>query len=261
MTAIDLSFEETGDGPPLIILHGLFGQGRNWIGIAKALAGDFRVLTVDLRNHGASPWSNEMNYSVMAEDVTTLIRRECDGGPVLVVGHSMGGKTTMVLALTRPDLVERLSVVDIAPVPYDHDFDAHLEAMANMNTGALTRRAEAEAVLLDAVGDIHIASFLARNLKPAEHGEGFEWLINVTAIATHMDEILDFPIFEADDAYEAPALFLAGGTSDYIQSFHQAEIERLFPNADTQIIDDAGHWVHAEKPGEVVGALKGFLAS
>ena len=237
MTAIDLSFEETGDGPPLIILHGLFGQGRNWIGIAKALAGDFRVLTVDLRNHGASPWSNEMNYS------------------------AMGGKTAMVLALTRPDLVERLSVVDIAPVPYDHDFDAHLEAMANMNTGALTRRAEAEAVLLDAVGDIHIASFLARNLKPAEHGEGFEWLINVTAIATHMDEILDFPIFEADDAYEAPALFLAGGTSDYIQSFHQAEIERLFPNADTQIIDDAGHRVHAEKPGEVVGALKGFLAS
>lgn len=261
MTAIDLAFEETGDGQPLIILHGLFGQGRNWAAIAKALAVDYRVLTVDLRNHGASPWSDEMNYPVMAEDVAALIGRECDDGPVPVVGHSMGGKTAMTLSLTHPNLVERLAIVDIAPVPYDHDFTAHLGAMMALDTKSLTRRSEAEVVIGDAVGDKHLGQFLSRNLKQAEDGNGFDWQINVAAIAANIDDILDFPIFEADDAYEAPALFLAGGTSDYIQSFHQAEIERLFPSADTQIIDDAGHWVHAEKPGDVVGALKGFLAA
>ncbi|MDD9876862.1 MAG: alpha/beta fold hydrolase [Magnetovibrio sp.] len=260
MSAIDLAFEESGAGSGVVILHGLFGMGRNWAGIAKGLAGAHRVLTVDLRNHGASPWADEMNYPVMAADVARLIEAQFDG-PAAVVGHSMGGKTAMSLACERPDLVERLCVVDIAPVPYDHDFEAHLAAMANMNTSALTRRAEAEAALLDAVGDVHLAQFLSRNLKPADDGQGFEWTINVTAIATHIDDILDFPVYEADQAYEGRALFISGGDSDYVQPFHQSEIERLFPEAESEIIADAGHWVHAERPKDVEGFLADFLAA
>lgn len=242
----------------MVILHGLFGMARNWAGIASELADAYRVLTVDLRNHGASPWADEMSYPLMAADVARLIEDEC--GTALVVGHSMGGKTAMTLALEHPDMVERLCIVDIAPVPYDHDFEPHLEAMANLNVGALMRRAEAEAAMLEAVGDAHLAQFLSRNLKPAESGGGFEWRLNVTAIAKNMEEILDFPIFEADQAYEAPALFLSGEKSDYVRPYHGAEIERLFPEARMQDIEGAGHWVHADKPTEVAAALRAFLA-
>ena len=263
MTCIDLAFGTNGpeNADAVVILHGLFGMGRNWAGIAKTLSITHRVLTVDLRNHGASPWTDEMDYPAMAADVASLIDSQLGGRPVSLVGHSMGGKTAMVLAMDQPELIARLCVVDIAPVAYNHDFEPHLEAMANLNVGGLNRRAEAEAALLEAVGDTHLAQFLSRNLKPADNGAGFEWLINITAIARHMDDILDFPVYEADQAYEGPSLFLAGGASDYVQPYHQAEIERLFPNAETEIIADAGHWAHAEKPAEVTAALVRFLAS
>ncbi|MEK9723207.1 MAG: alpha/beta fold hydrolase [Rhodospirillaceae bacterium] len=260
MSALDLHFDETGDGPPVLVLHGLFGMGRNWAGIARDLAGvGRRVLTVDLRNHGDSPWADAMDYAVMADDVARLIDAQARGRAD-VIGHSMGGKTAMALACQSPDRIARLCVVDIAPVPYDHDFEPHLEAMANLDTASLARRAEAEAALLDAVGDVHLAQFLSRNLKPAAHGAGFEWRINVAGIAANIDNLLDFPVYEADQAFDGPALFLSGGLSDYVQAYHQAEIERLFPNAETAIVDGAGHWVHADKPAEVTAALAGFLA-
>jgi len=258
LSAVDLHVDEIGSGPEVLILHGLFGMGRNWAGIAKDLAVSHRILSADLRNHGDSPWDDAMGYSLMAADVARLIETHCRP-PVTVVGHSMGGKTAMVLACEHPNLISRLAVIDIAPVPYDHDFEPHLAAMANLDTGALSRRAEAEAALLAAVGDVHLAQFLSRNLRPADDGVGFQWRINVSAIARNMDDILDFPIYEADQAYEGPALFLSGGASDYVQSFHQAEIERLFPNAETEIIAGAGHWVHAERPKEVTEALRNFL--
>lgn len=234
-------------------------MGRNWAAIAKALGERRRALTADLRNHGASPWAEAMDYPLMAADVARLIEDRFTG-PVAVVGHSMGGKTAMTLACRRPDLVSRLCVVDIAPVPYDHAFDAYLDAMLTMDTRALTRRAEAEAILAAAIGDRAIARFLSRNLKPADDGQGFRWRINVAAIAANMDAITGFPAFEADRAYEGPALFLSGGASDYVQPFHMGEIERLFPNAETEIIPGAGHWAHAEKPAEVTAALRDFLA-
>lgn len=259
MNTVDLNFGVTGEGDGLIILHGLFGMGRNWAAVARALAdGGRRALTIDLRNHGCSPWADEMTYDAMAADVARLIDAQFGSAGADVIGHSMGGKTAMTLALTQPERVRRLCVVDIAPVPYDHDFEAHLQAMANLDASVFERRSEAEAALLEALDDAFLARFLIRNLKADPHG-GFQWGVNLDALARHMDDLLDFPIFEADQAFEGPALFLAGGTSDYIQPHHQAEIERLFPAAEIQIVDDAGHWLHADKPDETVRRLAAFL--
>ena len=262
MSAVDLHIEaagEAGPGTDVIILHGLFGQARNWAGIARALGTQHRIMAADQRNHGASPWADEMTYEAMAADAARLIETRAKA-PVALVGHSMGGKAAMVLALTRPELIERIAVLDIAPVPYGHDFEAHLAAMANIDVASLSRRAEAETALLDALGDINLARFLVRNLKAdPEHG-GFAWSVNLDALATHMEDILDFPIFEADAAYEGPALFLAGGASDYVQPHHQAEIERLFPAAATEVVDGAGHWLHAEKPDLITERLRAFLS-
>ena len=259
MTAIDLHFDSVGEGPDVVILHGLFGMGRNWAGIARGLSESHRVLTVDLRNHGTSPWADEMTYEAMAEDVAQLIKTHATV-PVSLIGHSMGGKTAMTLALTQPDLLARICIVDIAPVPYDHDFEGHLMAMSNLDVASLTRRSEAEAALLAELDDIFLARFLIRNLKTDAAGH-FEWGVNLGALAEHIDDITGFPIFEADDAFEGRALFIAGGESDYIQPYHQAEIERLFPEAETEVIPDTGHWVHADKPDVVTARLADFLAA
>ena len=241
-----------------MILHGLFGMGRNWATIAKALSETHRVLTLDLRNHGASPWDDGMDYPLMAGDVAKLIETQF-AGPVAVIGHSMGGKAAMALACQRPSLVERLCVVDIAPVRYDHSFDAHLNVMADINTKAFTRRTDAEGIIANAIDDRPTAQFISRNLKRADNGHGLEWQINIAAIVANIDDIIDFPTFQANHAYEAPTLFLLGGTSNYVQSSHMGEIERLFPNAKTEVIPGAGHWLHAEKPAEVTAALRTFL--
>ena len=243
----------------MIILHGLFGIGRNWATIARALAETHRVVSVDMRNHGSSPWDDEMTYPAMAGDVARLIET-LGRGPAILVGHSMGGKTTMTLAMQRPELVERACIVDIAPVPYDHDYDDHLELMVGLDLSSIERRSEAEALLSDGLGDAALAGFLARNLNKDANGV-FRWQVNLKALSRHIDDLLDFPIFEADQAYEGPALFLAGGTSSHVQSYHQAEIERLFPNAEIEIIEGAGHWLHADDPNAVIARLKPFLAA
>ena len=145
-----------------MILHGLFGMGRNWAGIAKALSKTHRVLTVDLRNHGASPWDDAMDYRLMAGDVAKLIEAQFNGA-VAVIGHSMGGKVAMTLGCEWPNLVERLCVVDIAPATYTHAFGSHLDTMASMDTRALARRTDAESIIANAVDNRHIAQFLSRN--------------------------------------------------------------------------------------------------
>jgi esterase len=260
LSAVDLHHDISGTdaGRDVVILHGLFGMGRNWAGIAHTLGDRYRCFTVDLRNHGNSPWADEMTYETMAADVARLIERHCHA-PAAVVGHSMGGKTAMTLALSQPELVERVCAVDIAPVPYDHNFEGHIRAMANLDTTALARRSEAETALLEALDDVSLVRFLVRNLKADPASGGFVWGVNLDALARHMDDILDFPVFEADDAYEGPALFMSGSVSEYVQPHHQGEIERLFPNVQTEIVDGAGHWLHADRPERTAALLRAFL--
>ncbi len=254
---VQLSYSETGDGPPLIILHGLFGWKRNWAGIANMLADDYRVFTLDLRNHGDSPHAPGMSYAEMAEDIATFLQG-AGLGPVPVVGHSMGGKTSMVLALTEPDLLERLLVLDIAPIPYDRDYDDYISALRAVDLAAVTRRSDVDAALELAFPDRSIRAFLLQNL--ATDGDGlFKWRVNLDAIDHHMDNIMGFPDIDSDQAFEGRTLFLAGGNSDYVTQNHQAEIDRLFPNADLDFVAGASHWVHADKPEVFVSRLRTFL--
>jgi len=256
--SVDLSYSETGDGPALIILHGLFGWKRNWAGIAKALSDDFRVLTLDLRNHGDSPHAPDMSYEAMAEDVAAFIVRQ-NLGPVPLVGHSMGGKAAMTLALSQPAMVERLLVLDIAPLPYERDYDRYIAALRSLDVSTTSQRSAIDKSLEAQFPDRSIRAFLMQNL--VKDAEGcFNWRINLDAIERHMDDIMGFPEIDSDDAYDGQTLFLAGSDSDYISLSHQAEIERLFPNAEMDVIDGAGHWVHADQPTLFVERLASFLS-
>jgi esterase len=258
MTALDLSFTEAGDGPPLVILHGLFGSKRNWGMIAKALARNHRVIAADLRNHGDSPWHDEMTYAAMAADIARLIETRV-GGPANVIGHSMGGKASMVLALTQPDHVDRLIIADIPPAPRNSGLDAYVSAMAALDIGAMARRADVETHLEPAIPEKGIRSFLAQNVVPHDES-GMAWKLNLPVIGASMPHIEDFPDIDSEDAFPRAALHLVGGKSEYVLPAHHAEIDRLFPLAEIAEIPDAGHWLHAEQPKAFIEAVEAFLS-
>lgn len=245
-----------GEGtPPVVILHGLLGSARNWSSFARQLGATRRVFALDLRNHGASPWADEMTYDGMADDVRAFLDRQ--GLPAAaVIGHSMGGKVAMRLALAHGGQVDRLVVVDIAPVAYQRDFHAHVEAMRGLDLSQISRRAEADALLAEQIDDAGVRGFLLQNLVSGD--DGLAWRVPLDALAANMPAIMGFPEPGAAERYEGPALFVTGGRSDYAGPEHHPEILRLFPNAQFAAIPDAGHWVHAEAPQqffEVVGAF------
>jgi len=251
-----LSFADYGKGPPLVILHGLFGSGRNWAGIAKKLAENWRVLAVDLRNHGASPWDAAMDYAVMAEDVLALIEAEKLDRPVLL-GHSMGGKAAMVAALTDPGAIGALIVADIAPVAYGHSHEPYIDALRSIDLAAVKRRGDADEALRDAVPEAGLRGFLLHNLVFEDAGP--RWRVNLDAIDRNMDALTGFPDLPAGLAYDGPSLFMVGAKSDYVRPNHHAAIRRLFPKASIILIPDAGHWLHAEKPAAFLDRVSVFL--
>lgn len=253
---LELAHTEYGEaGPPVVILHGLLGSNRNWATIAKRLADGHRVFGLDLRNHGGSPWSDVMSYEAMADDLGAFIDRR-GLGPAAVVGHSMGGKVAMHFALTRPEQVARLVVVDIAPVRYEHGFEAFIEAMRRVDLGRTDRRAEVERMLAAWIPDVGVRHFLLQNL--VRHEESFAWRPNLDALAARMEEILGFPAAGAR-LYEGPTLFIVGERSHYVRPEHRREITRLFPRAEVTTIAQAGHWVHAEQPQAFLAHLQAFL--
>jgi len=239
------------DLPPLLIAHGLFGSGRNWGAIAKRLSADRQVIAVDMRNHADSPWFDSHGYPDMAADLAEVLDSI---GPADVMGHSMGGKAAMVLALTRPELVNRLIVVDVAPVAYDHTQMHNLEAMRAVDLDKVTRRSEAEAQLAERLDDPTVRSFLTQSLDLKDK----RWRLNLDVLAAEMPAILDFP--DLPGAYEGPCLFLSGGDSDYVLPEHRARIKALFPAAVFAKIPGTGHWVHAEKPRDFIAAVAAWLA-
>jgi esterase len=243
-------------GPPVLILHGLLGSARNWTSIAKELAGTHRVFALDLRNHGRSPWAGTMSFDEMAGDVAAFIERH-GLGAVTLIGHSLGGKVAMRLALTRPELIGRLVVVDVAPVAYAHSFAPFVEAMLQVDLAAVTRRSDAELQLQGAVPDAVMRNFLLQNLVKTD--AGFVWRVNLEALAANMAELLGFPTPASDAAYVGPTLFIAGGRSKYVQPEHRPLIERLFPSAEHVVIPGAGHWLHAERPAEFLAHVRRFL--
>ena len=255
--SLDLSFAETGAGPPLVILHGLFGSSRNWASLARRLGETHRVFTLDLRNHGASPWAETMTYREMAADVAVFLAGHgLEGATVL--GHSMGGKTAMLLALERGALVGRLIVVDIAPVAYGHGHLPTIEAMQAVDLSAAARRGEVDRALQDAVPDPGLRGFLLHNLESEE--DRLRWRINLAGLGDNMDTLIGYPDDLEGLGYGGPTLFLSGATSDYVQAGHHPRIRALFPAAEIDAIADAGHWVHAEQPQAFLARVRTFLA-
>ncbi len=255
---VTLAHTEVGSGSPVIILHGLFGWKRNWAGIAKGLSDSHNVFLLDLRNHGESPHANEMSYHDMAADVAHFIETK-NLGPVPVIGHSMGGKTSMVLALTRPELVERLLVLDISPVNYGHDYDDYITTMQSIDLTQVTRRSDIEPVISAVAEDRSVQAFLMQNLASGDDG-GYRWRIHLDAIENHMTDIMAFPRFDTEAAYQQTALFLGGSDSDRVLPAYHSEITRLFPASEIDFVKDAGHWVHADQPMATLERFKSFLA-
>jgi esterase len=254
---VQLAATEYGTGPPVAILHGLFGTGRNWRSIAQQLAARHRVLAFDLRNHGASPWADGMSYGEMVEDLGASLRaRGIDHAALL--GHSMGGKVAMLAALLHPAEVGRLVVVDIAPAPNPPTLLAYVRAMRAVDLDDITRRSEVDARLSGAIPDGAERAFLLQNLI-MDDGKA-RWRLNLEAIEREFPQILDFPDLPAGTAYQGPTLFVAGARSDYIQTEHEPMIRRLFPQVRITRIEGAGHWVHAEQPQAFLETVAPFLS-
>jgi esterase len=255
--SIELAFEAVGNGPPVLILHGLFGAGRNWVQIAQALADRHRVYLPDARNHGASPRGETMSYTDMALDVLAFIERAQLQRPLLI-GHSMGGKTAMALALEHPQAISGVAVIDIAPERYSDQFSPYMMAMRGLDAAAATGRNETRQALAPSQGgDTPVLDFLMQNLR--RHDERFDWRLNLLAVAMCMQDLCGFPQRLMRRCYEGPALFLAGADSAYVQPESHAGITRLFPRARLEHIADAGHWVHADQPHALVRALRDWL--
>ena len=239
-----LAYSEFGDPdatPPLLIVHGLYGSGRNWGVIAKRLSDGRRVVTPDMRNHGQSPRAETQSYPDMARDLAELI--EEIGSPVDLCGHSMGGKAAMVLALTRPELLRRLVVADIAPVAYGHTQIQFINAMRQVDLSTLTRRSEAESQLAEAGVEPALQSFFTQSLDVPNR----RWRLNLDVLEAEMDKIVGWPADQTGQ-FDGATLFLTGGASDYVLPEHRDTIKGYFPNARFAKLPGAGHWLHAEKP-------------
>jgi pimeloyl-ACP methyl ester carboxylesterase len=244
---------EMGEGPPLLLLHGLFGSARNWGGIQKQLARQRRVLAMDLRNHGDSRHAAGMDYATQARDVAeTLLARHAQGAAV--VGHSMGGKVAMALALGHASLVSRLVVADIAPRRYAPALRPYVAAMRALDLRPGLARREADAALADAVPQPGIRAFLVQSLDFT--GEAPRWTLGLAEIAAAMGEIEDFAVH---GQFAGPALVLSGERSDYVAPADRALFQRLFPAARFAAVERAGHWLHADNPQGFLHELEGFL--
>mgnify|MGYP000247334040 CR=1 FL=1 len=256
-----LNYRQYSDqGEPLLILHGLFGSLANWGWHSKQLAEDFAVIGVDMRNHGESPHADELNYPVMAADVKALLEKlkleRCS-----IIGHSMGGKVAMQLALLEPQLINKLVVVDIAPVTYKSKADGHLKVLEGMHAldlDALKSRAAAEEFLRDFIEDEATRKFVLTNIVRDDAG-GYKWRLNLAAIELHYNELRKKP--EGGSPFTGPTLFVRGDFSNYIQKKHEAEILEQFPNASVKSIMECGHWLHADKPKVFQKIAKDFLLS
>lgn len=255
--ALSLHYRDLDDdqpGCPLIMLHGLFGSAANLQSVARQLAKKRRVILPDLRNHGRSPHADEVSYEAMSADVLALMQ-SLDCQQVDLLGHSMGGKVAMWLALNYPWRVNHLVVADIAPVTYSNRFSVILTALQQLELEELNNRQQAEEQLARHLQDSALSRYLLQNLLMSE-GK-WQWRINLPAIAAGIDNIMAFP--STSEEYEKPALFLRGARSDYISADQAEMLYRFFPMAQLETIENAGHWLYAEQPQQFAAAIERFL--
>ncbi len=250
-----LHYRSYGGGPPLIILHGLFGSSNNWHTMATELGGHFLVYAVDQRNHGQSPHSEEFTYGAMAVDLERFL---ADRGleRTSILGHSMGGKTAMEFALRFPQKVEKLIVVDIAPRAYGRGHDEILEAMVSLDLALYRSREAIDRALQNRIPDERVRQFILTNLKRLAGGH-YVWKVNLDVLRAKYEEVTKAQV--SAHPFPGSALFIQGGNSDYIREADRALISSPFPRATLRSIAGAGHWVHADSPGEFFRVVLEFL--
>lgn len=252
---MQLNYKQFGQGEPLIILHGLFGMLDNWQTLARKFAEDYTVFIIDQRNHGKSPHHPDFNYSLMAEDLREFMEQNWIYEANLI-GHSMGGKTVMQFAMEYPDMVNKMVVVDIAPKSYVGGHQTIFEALLSLDLDHITNRKDAEEQLALHIKQQGVRQFLLKNLSRKKEG-GYAYKMNLSAIHKHYQNILDN--VNGEKADEVEALFIRGGNSNYINENDLALIHESFPRATLKTIHEAGHWVHAEKPLELLEMVRMFL--
>lgn len=248
-----LHCRQAGSGPPVILVHGLFGSLENLGGISRLLTQDFSVYSLDLPNHGRSPQSTGADLDFMARALRDwMLQRGLSDA--FVVGHSLGGKVAMELALTNPDLVRGLVVLDIAPVAYQARHEAVFRGLKAIDPTQLQSRDEAEQILARHVPEAAVRSFLLKNL--VREAGGFHWRMHLADLEAQYPRLIQA---NRDGIFPGPVLFLKGGDSDYISPDHRLWVLQRFPGAQYRVIAGAGHWLHAEKPGLVAAQIKTFL--
>jgi len=252
---MQLYFNKFGEGKPMLIFHGLFGTGDNWTTHAKKWAEHgFCVYTIDQRNHGRSPHSEEMNYALMRDDAIDLIASE-NLRDVILMGHSMGGKTVMNVAQEIEFLIEKLIVVDMGVKRYPRHHDTVFQALRSVPIDQIQSRAEAEEIFSKTTVDKATQLFLLKNLYWKEPGK-LDWRFNLDALENHIDEILtEVPL---NNAVQVPTLFIKGELSNYILNEDQPQIEQYFPKAKITEVKNSGHWPHAESPDFFFHAVLDF---
>jgi pimeloyl-ACP methyl ester carboxylesterase len=251
-----LNYECAGTGEPLVILHGLFGSLDNWQTVRQRLSAHYRVCVVDQRNHGKSPHSDTMDYPSMAEDLPGVLVAE-NITRAHFLGHSMGGKTAMQLALSHPDHVRSLIVVDIAPRQYAPSHLQILAGLKSLDLNSIKSRSEAEEALAPFVPDPEVRRFLLKNLRRMDHGS-FTWRNNLEGISNSYPRLN--AAIEPSGKFSGPSLFIRGSLSDYVSDADVPLIHKLFPAAKIETMPKAGHWLHAEAPDEFLRVVSEFLA-
>lgn len=249
-----LNYERSGSGEPIILIHGLFGDLDNLKSISRSLSDHYSVVNVDVRNHGQSPHCDTMSYADMAEDVIALADAE-ELSEFHLLGHSMGGKIAMEIALRYPRRVRSLIVADIAPVAYDARHNDIIDALLTIDTDALSSRQEADKLLADSIESKGVRQFLLKNLR--KENERWFWRFNLAALQKNYKTLIGAPTKEGQ--YGGPVLFIRGELSDYVQESHREEIASRFPHARPVTIKQTGHWLHAEKSTEFNKAVADFL--
>ncbi|WP_462417499.1 alpha/beta fold hydrolase [Kytococcus sp. Marseille-QA3725] len=256
--SLNTQLVEGGD-ERIVFLHGLMGQGRNFRTVSKDLADYATSLLVDLPNHGSSPHTEEFDYVQMAEAVAASVRETWPEGTVNVVGHSMGGKVAMAVALLHPDLVDRLAVVDISPVSTENssEFTHLLGSMTELDLDAVERRSDVDEALEPRIPNFTTRAFLLQNLTQTEDGWG--WKANLDMLLENLGAVMGFPEELRKHSFDGPVLWIAGGDSDYVQEEYRPAMEELFPRTRLVTVKDSGHWVHSEQPEVFHQTLRNFL--
>jgi pimeloyl-ACP methyl ester carboxylesterase len=262
-----LFYRQFGEGPPLIILHGLYGSSDNWVSIAKKLSDSFTVYLPDQRNHGQSPHSEIHDYNSMRDDLFELVA-SLHIRKFFLAGHSMGGKTAMAFAVRWPEMINGLVIADISPFTNENNkltvFKQHhtiLKTILSINPATISSRAEAENLLTEKISSEKVRGFILKNLQRIS-GDKFAWKLNAQALFNNLDKIM-----EAIDLHDGsshpitgfPVIFLKGSNSNYITASDVAAIRKVFPAAEFVVINGAGHWIHADKPDEVTNCLRKLL--